>query len=139
MDIRHLNLSDWDTFFPLHSSYKEAIGETVPTADEQNRLKHAIEAKQILFFGCFDDGKPVGCCSVSLIFSTFCYGSCGIFEDFYIKPEYRHKGIARALVQFAYETSGVSSMTVGCADCDRKMYESLGFSVPIGNLLAFRI
>jgi hypothetical protein len=27
-------------------------------------------------------------------------------------------------------------LTVGCADCDVKMYKSLGFSIPLGNLLA---
>lgn len=40
-------------------------------------------------------------------------------------------------VQFAWRESGVSSMTVGCADCDADMYQALGFSVPLGNLLAF--
>ena len=61
----------------------------------------------------------------------------GVFEDFYIVPEYRHKGIARQLVRFAYQESGVGSLTVGCADCDVKMYLSLGFTIPLGNLLAF--
>ena len=61
----------------------------------------------------------------------------GVFEDFYILPGYRHKGIARQLVLFARRESGVSSLTVCCADCDVPMYEALGFSVPLGNLLAF--
>ena len=59
------------------------------------------------------------------------------FEDFYIVPEYRHKGVARQLVAFAYRESGIGSLTVGCADCDIKMYQSLGFTIPPGNLLAF--
>ena len=60
-----------------------------------------------------------------------------MFEDFYIRPEYRHQGIARALARFAFAESGVSSLTVGCADCDLPMYRSLGFTVPLGNLLAY--
>ena len=60
-----------------------------------------------------------------------------MFEDFYIRVDYRHRGIARQLVQFAYQESGVSSLTVGCADCDVPMYQALGFSIPLGNLLAF--
>ena len=70
-------------------------------------------------------------------FSTFDYRPSGVFEDFFILPPYRHQGIARQLVETAYRESGVSTMTVGCADCDRDMYKALGFSVPLGNLLAY--
>lgn len=65
------------------------------------------------------------------------YGETGIFEDFYIKPEYRHKGIARKLVAYAYEVSQASSLSVGCADCDIQMYNAIGFSIPLGNMFAF--
>ena len=60
----------------------------------------------------------------------------GVFEDFYIRPAYRHQGTARRLVAFAYRESGVSSLTVGCADCDVRMYRALGFTAALGNLLA---
>ena len=79
----------------------------------------------------------IGCCSVTVGFSTFDYAASGVFEDFYIRPEYRHQGIARKLVQYAYQESGVNSLTVGCADCDVAMYRSLGFGISLGNLLAF--
>ena len=138
MEVQRLNLSCWDALLPLHLAYKKAIGEDAPTTDDLAALKRAIEAEQIVFFGGFADGMLVGCCSVSITFSTFCYGACGVFEDFYILPEYRHHGIARALVRCAYENSGVASMTVGCADCDRELYAALGFSIPIGNLLAYQ-
>nr|MCR5173513.1 GNAT family N-acetyltransferase [Oscillospiraceae bacterium] len=75
--------------------------------------------------------------SVTVGFSTFDYAPSGVFEDFYIRPEYRHRGAARQLVLLAYRDSGVGTMTVGCADCDRAMYGALGFTVPLGNLLAF--
>ena len=79
----------------------------------------------------------IGSCSITVGFSTFCYTPSGVFEDFYIRPAYRHRGIARALVRYAYRESGVASMTVGCADCDTEMYKALGFTLPLGNLLAF--
>ena len=41
------------------------------------------------------------------------------------------------LVQLARTDSGVSSLTVGCADCDKAMYTALGFTVQLGNLLAY--
>jgi len=61
----------------------------------------------------------------------------GIFEDFYILPEYRHKGIAHQLVQFAFYCSGVTSLVVTFADCDVEMYNALSFSISLGNMLAF--
>ena len=137
MELFRLIHEDFDALLPLHAAYKKAIGEDAPSVDDLASLRRAIEDGQILFFGCREDDRLVGCCSVSITFSTFCYGACGVFEDFYILPAYRHRGIARALVCYAYETSCVASMTVGCADCDLPMYKALGFSVPIGNLLAY--
>ena len=61
----------------------------------------------------------------------------GIFEDFFICLDFRHKGIARQLVHLAYRSSAISSMIVACAQCDIQMYQSLGFSIQIGNLFAF--
>ena len=97
----------------------------------------AIDKGKITFYGVWKDNTLIGCCSITVGFSTFDYHSSGVFEDFYICPEHRHQGIARQLVEFAYHESGVSSLTVGCADCDVKMYQSLGFAISLGNLLAF--
>lgn len=137
MDLFRLSAQDFDALVPLHNAYKDAIGENAPTKHDLAALKDAIERERILFFGCRIDGQLVGCCSVSNTFSTFCYGPCGVFEDFFILPAFRHRGVARALVRFAYENSDVASMTVGCADCDVERYRALGFAVPIGNLLAY--
>ena len=126
-----------EELWKLQKLYKSEIGEEAPDNACFERLKKAVEEGKILFFGAFDGEKLIGCCSVTLGFSTFTYSSSGVFEDFYILPEYRHRGVARALVNCAYKESGVSSLTVGCADCDLEMYGSLGFSVKLGNLLAF--
>ena len=137
MELFRLHGTDLDALVPLHIAYKDAIGEDAPSPEELEALKDAIGSGRILFFGCRENGMLIGCCSVSITFSTFCYAPSGVFEDFYILPAYRHKGVARALVRFAYENSGVASMTVGCAECDLLMYKALGFSIPIGNMLAF--
>ena len=55
-----------------------------------------------------DNCKMVAMCSVSLVFSTFACAVSGIFEDL-----------------------------VGCADVDLSMYKSLGFNIPLGNLLTW--
>lgn len=120
----------------LQIQYKRAIGEESPSDADFGRLFEAIAAGRILFYGGYDGERLVACCSVCPTFSTFNYRPSGVFEDFYIVPEYRHKGIARALARFAFEASGAASLTVGCADVDVEMYRAIGFSVPLGNLLA---
>ena len=121
----------------LHALYKEEIGEERPSEGDLAALSNAVRDGRILFFGCLDRGRLVGCCSVSPVFSTFDYRTGGVFEDFYILPSYRHKGIARQLVRFARDESGVSTMTVGCADCDRELYMALGFRIALGNMLSY--
>ncbi len=126
-----------DELWNLHRAYKEAIGEDPPGEADRESLFLAMEQGRILFYGAREEGRLVGCCSVTAGFSTFNYRPSGVFEDFYIIPERRHRGIARELVRYAFRESGVASLTVGCADCDAEMYRALGFSVPLGNLLAF--
>jgi GNAT superfamily N-acetyltransferase len=137
MEIRRLCSDDIGELWKLHLLYKEAIGEETPDGSALNALKAAMEEERILFFGAWAGGKLAGCCSASLGFSTFNYAPCAVFEDFFILPEYRRRGIARALVEAAYRGSGAASMTVCCADCDIEMYKALGFTARLGNLLAF--
>lgn len=120
----------------LQRLYKAEIGEDVPSEADIDRLNSAVSEGCISFYGAFDGDRLVGCCSICRVFSTFSYSESGVFEDFYILPEYRHRGIARELVDFAFADSGVTSMTVGCADCDVEMYRALGFDVPLGNMLS---
>ena len=121
----------------LQKDYKMAIGENVPSEVEFKSLRNAIEQGKIQFYGCVCDESLVACCSICVTYSTFNYDMSGVFEDFYIKPEYRHKGIARKLVEYAFEQSKISSLTVGCADCDIEMYQAIGFHIQLGNMLAF--
>lgn len=137
MEYRRLTVSDMEALWALQTAYKREIGEDEPTAQDRERLQSAIEGEKILFYGAFDGASLIGCCSVTVGFSTFLYAPSGVFEDFFIHPDYRHRGVARALVRLAKADSGVSTLTVGCADCDVEMYRALGFSVPLGNLLAF--
>ena len=137
MEYSRIAVSQADALWELQKAYKAEIEEDISTEQDLNRLKEAMEEKRILFYGAWDETTLTGCCSVTIGFSTFNYATSGVFEDFYIRPEYRHKGIARKLVNYAWKGSGVESLTVGCADCDEEMYQSLGFSMRLGNLLAF--
>lgn len=136
MKYQIIDASQINALWELQKRYKAEIGEDEPSEEDKASLAKAIADNRIAFYGVWRESRLIGCCSVTAGFSTFNYGPSGVFEDFYILPEYRHQGIARQLVQFAYRESGVSSLTVGCADCDVQMYQALGFTVPLGNLLA---
>ena len=137
MEYRKIEASQVEALWKLQLLYKAEIGEEAPDSAGKARLAEAIKDGRILFFGAFEEEKLVGCCSVTVGFSTFLYEPSGVFEDFYILPAYRHRGIARKLVDFAVGESGVSTLTVGCADCDLPLYQALGFRLALGNLLAF--
>ena len=137
MDYMRVNKDNMAGLKILQLGYKHEIGDDRPTDENFDSLCEAIIKGKIIFYGCIDEGKLIACCSITPTYSTFNYQTGGVFEDFYIVPEYRHRGIARQLVEFAYRESGVESLTVGCADCDIEMYQSLGFTIPLGNLFAF--
>ena len=137
MEYTKIDVSQIDALWELQQQYKAEIGEEEPDSAAKERLAEAIRRESIFFYGAWEGLALIGCCSVTIGFSTFDYRPSGVFEDFFIRPAFRHQGIARGLVQFAHQASGVSSLTVGCADCDRGMYQSLGFTLPLGNLLAF--
>lgn len=137
MEYRRIEASQVEALWKLQLLYKAEIGEDEPDSAGKERLAEAMDDGRILFFGAFEEESLVGCCSVTVGFSTFLYGPSGTFEDFYILPAYRHRGVARQLVDYAVRESGVSTLTVGCADCDVPLYQSLGFRLVLGNLLAF--
>jgi len=137
MDFVKIKAEKMEELMELQRAYKAEIGESMPTDVQLENLRKAIANERIHFYGCVCKDSLVACCSICMTYSTFHYGQSGVFEDFYIQPEYRHKGIARKLVSYAYETSGVGSLTVGCADCDVQMYQVLGFRITLGNMLAF--
>lgn len=137
MEFVKIRTEGFEELKELQKAYKVEISECVPTPAELENLRRAIQNQQIHFYGCVCDGLLVACCSICVTYSTFNYGIAGVFEDFFIHPEYRHRGIARKLVAYAYEQSGVESLTVGCADCDVEMYKAIGFGISLGNMLAF--
>lgn len=137
MEFVEITTERFQELMELQIAYKAEIGEDTPTEADFESLRKAIEDERIHFYGCSLEKKLVACCSICFTYSTFNYGKAGVFEDFYVQPECRHKGIARKLVAYAAERSQVNSLTVGCADCDVEMYKAIGFQIPLGNMLAW--
>lgn len=136
---RLTNPEDWQ-LFKLMNGFLSEIGEEMLTDEKKERLSKAIEEEKIVFFLAKRGYRAVGICSVSLLFSTFSCGMIGSFEDFYVEPAFRRKGIARMLTKAAQDwcrEKDAASLTVCCADCDRQMYMHLGFEMQLGSLLAW--
>lgn len=132
---------DWQ-FKKLENGFLVEIGESAATEKKQELLANAIRDGKITFFVAKQGYRTVGMCSVARCFSTFACSDTGMFEDFYIEPVFRKKGIARKLAQFAQnwcKENGIASLTVCCAPCDEPMYQKLGFDVALGHTYAHLI
>lgn len=129
---------DWQ-LRKLENGYLKEIGEEPLTEEKQETLAQAIRDGRITFFVAKRGCRSVGMCSVTKCFSTFACCDIGIFEDFYIEPVFRRKGIARLLTQAVQEwskTNGLASLSVTCAPCDEGMYQHLGFDLHLGTAFA---
>ena len=129
---------DWQ-LKKLENGFLREIGEGALTAEQQAELSRAIRDGKITFFAAKRGYRAVGMCSAAKCFSTFACSDTGVFEDFYIEPAFRGKGIARKLAQRAQEwcgQQGMASLTVCCAPCDEEMYRALGFGSRLGTTFA---
>ena len=129
---------DWQ-LKKLENGFLKEIGEQALTEEQQEQLQQAIRDGKITFFMAKRGYRAVGMCSVAKCFSTFSCADTGVFDDFYIEPVFRKKGIARMLTQAAQKWSkenGLASLTVTCAPCDERMYQSLGFDMQLGTAFA---
>ncbi|MBR2879597.1 MAG: GNAT family N-acetyltransferase [Oscillospiraceae bacterium] len=129
---------DWQ-LKKLENGFLKEIGEEVLSEDKQEALAKAVKEGKITFFIARRGSRAVGMCSVAEYWSTFSCAETGVFEDFYIEPAFRGKGIARMLAQEAQKWCAerrLSSLAVCCAPCDEEMYKSLGFDTALGKTLA---
>lgn len=140
IEVLPLEQADLWQLYHLENSYKAEIGEAPLTDGDKERLAAALERGEIIFFAARRLSRCVGLCSASTLFSTYGCKTMAVFEDFYVEPAWRHKGTARLLTEAAQKwcgERGISSLWVGCANCDVPMYQDLGFDVPLGDLLTW--
>ena len=136
--VEVLRGADWQ-LLKLENGFKKDIGEDALTEEKQGILVSAIKEGKITFFVARRGYRLVGMCSVAKCYSTFTCSYTGIYDDFYVEPAFRKKGIARKLAKAAQKwckDNGITSLTVCCAPCDEKMYQSLGFDICLGTTYA---
>lgn len=124
----------------LENGFLTEIGEGSATEEKQELLGRAIRDGKITFFVAKCGCRAVGMCSVAKCFSTFACTDTGVFDDFYVEPAFRRKGIARMLARAAQKWSSdnaLASLTVTCSPCDEGMYQALGFDAALGKTFAY--
>ncbi len=132
-------LKNANELWTLENEFLNAVGEEPMRLENWRCLSEALETEKIIFFAARMNGSLIGMCSVSPCFSTYACKPCGVFDDFFILPEYRGYGVARALVNAAQlwcKERNYASLTVGCSAKDAGMYQSLGFDTELGIMLA---
>lgn len=130
--------TDWQ-LLKLENGFKREIGEETLIKFQQKQLQQAVREGRITFFMAKRGYRAVGMCSVAAYYSTFSCSNTGVYEDFYIEPAFRGKGIARMLARAAQNwcrENGITSLTVCCAPCDKAMYQALGFYTSLGATFA---
>ena len=138
-EVRPFDQKDYRTLSLLLNGFKNAVGEAPLNHLEWAELRNGIEEGRITYYIAWQGDRAVGVCSLCPTFSSFLCAPSGIFEDFYVVPDVRGTGVARALVQHARTVAegwGAKTLTVTCAACDREMYQALGFTEPIGDTLS---
>ena len=129
---------DWQ-LKKLENGFLKEIGEEPATEEKQEQLAQAVRDGKITFFVAKRGYRAVGMCSVAKCFSTFSCTDTGVFDDFYIEPVFRKKGVTRKLAKAAQDwckENGLASLTVTCASCDKGMYQALGFDTQLGYTFA---
>ena len=134
-----LQKNSFSDIIPLIQALKESQHKKNLTRVQLTALEAAVRNEDIQFFAARSGMSYVGVCSVAKFFSTYGSAETGIFDDFFIPEVYRHKGIARGLVNFVFsemQKQGISSLRVG-SERDHDMYHTLGFSTQLGSLLVW--
>ena len=104
-----------------------------------------LAAGDFISFLCFDGGAAAACSGLSLQVHPPTYetpsGKSGYITNMYTRPEWRHRGLARKLVDLLVEAAreaGCTKLYLNASAMGRPLYESYGFR-PVENEMVFDI
>ncbi len=133
--------ASWDRADEVRSllaAFARAVGEPPPDAEAWRRIAAAAQRDEIRFYLAREGTLAIGVASMTLGFSTYHGAPFAHFDDLYVVPDRRGRGVARLLLQALQRAAlerGCASAMGGCSAGDVAMWEHLGFR-RIGTLMA---
>lgn len=132
--IRRAERTDAETLIGLITALAEFEHLPPPDADAQARLiEHGFgPAPKFEAYLAESDGVPVGYAFLFETYSTFLARPTLYLEDLFVLPEYRRRGIGKALLRFCIALAherGCGRMEWTCLDWNvnaQQVYEGLG-------------
>ncbi len=115
----------------LHE-YRLFYGQDSNKKDCKRFLKERFQKNDsVIFIGTYE-GKPVGFTQLYPSFSTVSLKPLLILNDLFVHPDYRNKGVAKALLEEAkthciFEKNKGLSLETALDNPAQKLYESLGW------------
>lgn len=105
-------------------------GEPVP-ADFAESLRSAVEARDVEVLAARADDQILGVAAVAYRLNVSAGGLFASIEDLYVRPQARHQGIGRALLEAAHERCterGISYVEAQVEDDEAEaFYAALGY------------
>ena len=99
MDVRDLDPADTAGFLRLYAGYLDFYGAEVPAATVEATLRRALDpASQIFCRVAAGEGGLTGFAVCVLHEGTWVTAPVCYLEDLYVRPAFRRRGLARALL-----------------------------------------
>lgn len=101
--IREINVNDNELYTTLAKEFYSSDAVLSPLPDEyhERAFSEAVNSKIYLRIYIFEyDGKPAGYSTVSKKFETEAGGFTMWIEDFYVREEFRGKGIGKEFLDY---------------------------------------
>jgi ribosomal protein S18 acetylase RimI-like enzyme len=133
-EIRRATIADADAVLPLVRSYR-VFYEQQPNAEREREFieQHLRNASSVLYLAQ-SGGVPAAFMQMFKTYSTVHLSNAWILEDLFVAPDYRNRGIARALLERAIEHAredGACGMFLETAVTNiaaQRLYESAGWT-----------
>ncbi|HEV8149500.1 MAG TPA: GNAT family N-acetyltransferase [Gemmatimonadales bacterium] len=131
MELRRATLANLPALVPLFDAYRQFYGQPSDPARAERFLRERLELGESVIFLALEDSTPAG--FVQLYPSFWSVAACRawILNDLFVAPEFRGRGIARALLEHARlhaESTGARGMSLATQHSNsaaQRLYESL--------------
>ena len=133
--FRKLTENDW----ALYRNYVDAFYHTdaveCPVPEENYRIAFEEIINSDKYLSCYIfvcDGVECGFCLISKSFSQEAGGLSITFEEIYVEPEYRNRGLATEFFEYAKSHYNAARYRIEVEDSNsgaKRLYERTGFEV----------